>query len=135
MPGYKVLCRSTASTIQNFVRIHSQHQLGVTEEVRDVIFAPVADILVDTFHHIHTGFLTFNDHQRDTVDQYHNIRAGKFSVWALYFKLIGHLECVIFQVFKVNKTQIKGLTSSVRQILFHALASTEKLIDRLVFSI
>ncbi len=135
MPGYKVLCRSTASTIQNLVRIHGQHQLSVTEEVWDVFFAPVADILVDTFHHIHTGFLTFNDHKGDTVNQYHNIWAGKFSVGALHFKLISHLECVIFRVFKVDKTQIKGLTGSVRQILFHALAGTEQLIDCLVFSI
>ena len=135
MPGHEIFSRCAAGAIQNLIRIHCYHQLRVAEQVRDIFLTPVTDVLVDAFHHVHTGFLTFNDHKGDAVDQHHDIRASKFTVRAFYFELICHLECIIFRVFKVDKTQIKGLTSSVRQILFHALAGTEKLIDRLVFSI
>ena len=103
--------------------------------MRNILFTPVADVLVNTFHHIHTGFFTFDDHQRDTIDQHYDIRTSEFTIRTFYFKLIRHLEYIVFRVFKVNETQIKGLTSSVRQIFFHAFARTEKLIDRLIFSI
>ena len=135
VPGHKVFCRRSTSAVKHLIRINRQNQLCVTEQLRNVFFTPVSDVLVDTFHHIHTGFFTFDDHQRDTIDQHYDIRTSEFTIRTFYFKLIRHLECIIFRVFKVNETQIKGLTGSVRQILFHAFARTEKLIDRLVFSI
>ena len=91
--------------------------------MRDILLAPVPDVLRYTLHDIHTGFFALD---------YNNIRTSKLAVRSFHFKLVGNLEGVVFRVFKVNIADIKRLTSAIREIFLHAFSRAEKLIDFLI---
>ena len=135
VPGHKVFSWCTASTIQHLVRIDGHYKLRVTEQVRDVFFPPVPDVLRHALHDVHTGFFALDYNKRNAIYQHNNIRTSKFAVRSFYFKLIGHLEGVILRVVEVDIADIKRLASAIREIFFHAFSGTKKLINLLVGSI
>ena len=132
MPWYKILGRGSASSIKDFIWIDSHNQLRIPEQVRNIFFSPVANILCYTFHHIYARFFALNDDKWNTIHQHNNIRTDKLTIRALYFKLIRYLKRVIFRMLEINIVNIKRLTSPIREIFLHAFSGAEKLIDFLI---
>ena len=109
VPGHELLGGGPASPIEDLVRIHSQDKLGIPEQLGNIFFSPVADILRDTFHHINAGPFALNDDKRNPVNEHDNIRSGKFPVRTFHLKLVGNLQNVILRMLKVDVVNVKRL--------------------------
>ena len=135
MPGHKIFCRCTAGAIQHLIRVHCHNKLCIAEQMRDIVLAPVPDILHHAFHNIHAGFFTFDYDQRDAVYQHNKIRTGKSPVRTFYLELVGHLKRIVLRVFKVDIADIKRLPGTIREFFLHALAGADQLVDFLICGI
>ena len=67
LPLGKKLGRGSASAVTNIIGIHGDNQLGEFKKMRDVIRMPVADVLLDSFSHIHAGPFALDDDHRNAV--------------------------------------------------------------------
>ena len=135
MPGHKLLGGSPAGTIEHLVRVHCQNELGIPEQLGNIVFSPVADILRDAFHHINTRSFALDDNKRDPIYKHDNIRTGEFPVRTFNLKLIGNLQNVVLRMFKVDIVNVKRLQRAAGDGFLQALAGAEKIIDLLIGSI
>ena len=135
MPGHKLLGGSPAGTVEYLVRVHCQDKLGIPEQLGNIVFSPVADILGDAFHHINAGALALDDNERDPVYKHDNIRTGEFPVRTFNLKLIGNLQDIVLRMLEVNVVDIKRLQRAAGDGFLQSLAGAEEIIDLLIGSI
>ena len=126
----KLLLGSGSAVLDRF-RIHGNYQLRKLKQLGDVVRLPVADILLHTLFHIHTGLLAFDHNQRNAVDQQNNIRPGILAIGTLHGKFIRNLPDIVLRVFPVNIGNVKGLGVAVIQMYIAAFAVNQPVIDRL----
>jgi len=135
VPGNKVFGCGAAGSVKDLVRVDGYDELRILEKLGNIIVAPVADVLCDAFHDIHTGLFALYHNKRNTVHQNNKIRTGKLPVRTFHFKFICHLKNVIILVFKVNEADIKRLPGAVRKRFFQTLAGAEKIVAFFIGSV
>ena len=132
MPRHKIFCSCTTSSIKHLIWIYSHDQLRVAKQMRDILFTPIAYILINTFHNIYARLFALNNNQRNTINKHNNIRTSKLPVWALHFKFIRYLKRIIFRMFKINIPNVKRLSCAIWQLFFQAFAATKQVIAFLI---
>jgi hypothetical protein len=121
-PYTKVLGKRTAGTVFDGIGVHGHNDLGKFEQVGDIAGPPVAHILGNAFFHINAGFFTLDYHQRNAVDEQHNVRARIFAVWPFHREFISYLPDIVFRLLPVDKLQVERLAAAVKQLLIVAVA-------------
>ena len=111
-----------------------EEQLRVKEKTGDLVLLLVTDMLANrlTDRVLHVWPLALNDHQRNPVDEKHEVGpTGLLAAAALDYEFLGHVVGVVFGMFPVNIIELKALGISFDRLL-QTLSHAQQVIRFLV---
>jgi len=108
--------------------------LRIKEKTGDLVLLLVADMLANglAYRVLHVGPLALNDHQRNPVDEEHDVgSAGLVGATALNHKLLSYVIGVILGMLPIDIIKLKALSVSFDRLL-QALSHTQQVVRFLV---
>ena len=114
-PHIPELLGSSCRGILHRILVGCQNDLGILEQLGNIVCLLIADILLHCLIHGNMGCLTLDYRKGNTVDKQHNIRTGIMElVLAFHSEFFCHMEQVVFPVIPVDVFEIEAerLTST-----------------------